>query len=118
MDSRTTQLLTVLDAPALDLLVFLLSEPMTEKGLCSLSGLNQPQVHKKLSRLEKAGLIEHPAGESGRGLLWEVVAHEATRRLISALLSLTEALDNADQATRNVLRERLEQAPKVVRLRK
>lgn len=111
MDLRTTQVLAVLDALAVEVLLQLLDAPCSEKRLLELlPDLKQPSLHKKLTRMKQAGLIHRPgmAKVKGRGVEWHVASPEPTARAIAALLSLGEALDDRDRQQRKTIRRQLE----------
>lgn len=101
MDNRTSQLLRALDPLSVDLLLILLEQELSEKGLLlELDGARQPTVHKKLARLADVGLIQ-PADQShGRGGPWTVTTPREAAGLLTAMLALSDALDEADKRQR------------------
>lgn len=112
MDIRTTNLLKALDATAVDLLIVLLEKPLSQKALLEkVGGVTQSNAHKKLERLANAGLIRQQPGVRSRGRTWEVAAPAPTADLLTALLSLSDALDVVDQRERMALHERLATGP-------
>jgi DNA-binding HxlR family transcriptional regulator len=116
MDLRTHQLLAALDPPSVEILVVLLSGPMSEKELRKrVPDLKQAQVNKKLSRLAQVGLIHHHASHAGRGAPWNVSAMEPTRDLLRSLLQLSEALDIDDRSKREAMHAQITQ-PRLIAL--
>ena len=108
MDTRTGNLLRVLDRTALEILLALLEGPLTEKALLpSVENAGQPAVHKKLGQLERAGVIRRSPDEGKRGRLWSLVAPVPTADSIKGILGLADALDAADAAVREETRSRL-----------
>ena len=80
MDARTANLLEALDPIAVELLTTLLAGPATETDLVkSISGATQPTIHRRLTRLAKAGLVAHEPGMApGPGRLWSLLHTQET----------------------------------------
>jgi len=107
MDNRTANILRALDVTALELLVALLERARSEKDLVEgVENVTQSNVHKKLQRMERAGLVRAPA-EGTRGKPWEVAAPRPTAAFIQSLFALSDALDAADSESRANLSSRL-----------
>ena len=111
MDIRTANLLRAIDATALEILVALLERPRSEKALVEdLENVAQSSAHKKLQRMEQAGLLRAPA-EGTRGQPWEVAAPLPTSAYVESLLALSDSLDAVDAQSRAVTRDRLARRP-------
>jgi DNA-binding HxlR family transcriptional regulator len=110
VDLRTTQVLAVLDALAVEILLLLLDAPRSEKALLELlPDVKQSSLHKKLARMRQVGLIHRPGMTKvkGRGVEWQVASPETTAPAIAALLNLGETLDDRDREQRGEIRRRL-----------
>jgi hypothetical protein len=111
MDNRTSQLLGALDPLSADLLLILLEKGLSEKGLLlEVDGGQQSTVHKKLARLADVGLIRPTDQSRARGVPWIVAAPKETTDLLTALLALSDALDEADKRQRARDKGRLNRA--------
>jgi predicted transcriptional regulator len=100
MDTRTSQLLDVLDPLAIDLLLAILERPRSEKELVLAIGASQPTVHRRLNSLAHVGIIDQPTAEGQRGQPWRVTAVGETKGVIAAVFDLADALEASDRQTR------------------
>jgi DNA-binding HxlR family transcriptional regulator len=112
MDARTANLLEALDPIAVELLTTLLASPATETDLVkSISGATQPTIHRRLTRLAKAGLVAHEPGMArAPGRLWSLLHTQETEQLVTTLLALSDAIEDRDRAERDQTRRRLKRA--------
>lgn len=109
MDTKTANLLRILDEVAIEILLALLEGSMTEKSLVpKIENAGQSAVHKKLGQLERAGLLRRSPDEGRRGRLWSLVAPGPTAESISSILALADALGAADAQLREGTRRRLD----------
>lgn len=108
MDIRTSQVLTAIDPLAVDLLLNLLPNPVSEMELIEATeGATQPTGHRKLRRLADAGIVFQPEGAKGRGRPWAISAPLETAALLEALFSLADTLESSDRGRRDTAREKL-----------
>lgn len=111
MDDRTARILRALNPEGVDLLLLLLDAPATEQQLtdnlpCSLS-----TVHRRLSALADAGLVEHQEGvKYGPHRPWRVLHAAETDSLIRSLLDLADRAESASTSARNESRATLGRA--------
>jgi DNA-binding HxlR family transcriptional regulator len=112
MDARTANLLEALDPIAVELLTTLLASPATETDLVkSISGATQPTIHRRLTRLAKAGLVAHEPGMArAPGRLWSLLHTQEIERLVTTLLALSDAIEDRDRAERDQTRRHLKRA--------
>lgn len=88
-------MLDALDPVAVEILVELLGEPLTEAELTkAISAPSQPTAHRRLHRLARAGVIANePGNPHAPNRLWTVLHPEETDALVTALLGLSAAID-------------------------
>jgi DNA-binding transcriptional ArsR family regulator len=110
MDTRTANLLRVLDGLAAEILLTLAEGSFSEKELLGKMrvGVTQSAVHKKLSKLEAVGLIHRPRVAKERGQPWSLSERVATLRMLESSIALSEALDVADRKARQEFRDRID----------
>jgi DNA-binding HxlR family transcriptional regulator len=112
MDLRTANLLDALDPLSVELLIVMLTGSATETDLVkSVAGATQPTVHRRLTRLAKAGLVEHEQGTPrAPGRPWSLVHVQETEQLVEALLALSDVAEDRDRAERDETRRDLKRA--------
>ena len=109
MDRRTAQIVNTLDETGASILLQLLERPATEAELITAVGEpSQPTMHRRLERLEQAGLIEHEPGKTkAPGRRWSVADADETANVLAALLALSKAVEVRDAARREAAARRL-----------
>jgi hypothetical protein len=68
-------------------------------------------VHRRLTRLAKAGLVAHEPGVArAPGRLWSLLHTQETKRLVTTLLALSDAIEDLDRAEHDRTRRHLKRA--------
>jgi hypothetical protein len=95
VDNRTANLLEALDPVAVEILVELLREPLTEAELMdAVSASSQPTANRRIHRLRRAGVVaDEPGKAHAPNRLWTVLHPEETDALVTALFGLSDAID-------------------------
>jgi hypothetical protein len=112
VDNRTANLLDALDPVAVEVLVELLREPLTEAELIdAVSASSQPTAHRRIQRLRKAGVVANEPGKPhAPNRLWTILHPTETDALISALLGLSDAIDARVKTRRKEAQRKLKLA--------
>ena len=112
MDARTTSLLDALAHPGAALLLALADGDATEaRLLAGLTGTSQPTVNRRLTDLERLGLIERGEGRpKAPGRAWRLVEPAATEALLQSALDLADILAASEQRRRQAAKRRLKRA--------
>ena len=112
MDDRTARLLESLDPVGASLLLELLSGPQREVDLLAVEkALGQPTGNRRLHRLKDAGLIhQEPGKPHAPGRSWSVLHPAETEALVSALVTLAEAIDTRERREREATKRKLKRA--------
>lgn len=112
MDTRTANLLDALDPVAVEILVELLREPLTEAELMdAVSASSQPTAHRRIQRLRKAGIVANEPGKPhAPNRLWTVLHPAETDALLTALFGLSGAIDATAKTRRKEAERKLKLA--------
>ena len=112
MDNRTANLLDALDPVAIEILVELLREPLTEAELMdAVAASSQPTANRRIQRLRKAGVVDNEPGKPhAPNRLWTVLHPTETDALVSALFGLSDAIDARAKSSRKEAQRKLKLA--------
>lgn len=112
MDTRTGQILAVLDSAGASMLLALLEGPLTEAELLSAAGEpGQSTGNRRLHRLREAGLVTQERGKSrAPGRQWSLIHPAEIEALLDALLKLVSAVDLSDRQLREAAAGTLKRA--------
>jgi DNA-binding MarR family transcriptional regulator len=112
VDARTAQILGTLKHPGAVFLSRLLEGPATEAELLEeATDVNQATANRRLDRLADLGVIQREPGQpKAPGRRWSLVFAEESDNLVSAAVTLSEAIARREQEERDRLRRRLRRA--------
>lgn len=112
MDATTESLLDALDSVAVEILVELLREPLTEAELTdAVSASSQPTAHRRIQNLRKAGVIANEPGKAhAPNRLWTVLHPSETDALVTGLFGLSDAVDARTKTRRKEAQRKLKLA--------
>jgi predicted transcriptional regulator len=108
VDHRTRTLLLALDDVAVSLLLQLLAGDATEAELADRVDATQSTVNRRLQRLATAGVIAQTAGKKkAPGRPWRVVHPEEVDTMLTAVLDLSERIDESEAAKRSGMKNQI-----------
>ncbi len=115
MDRQTAELLDALKHPGAAFLLRLLDGPATEAELIAeadrLFSFDQSTGNRRLVLLQRRGLITREVGRAkAPGRLWLLTVPEETGELLTAALTLSEAVSERERKARAAARARTRRA--------
>jgi DNA-binding HxlR family transcriptional regulator len=101
--------MAAIDPLSVALLVRLLAGPATEVEVVeALPGVGQPTCNRRLHRLRGAGLVEQEPGHArAPHRQWRILHPAEVESLLTAILDLSDAVENRNRQIRGELRSRL-----------